>query len=367
MAIKMIKEEIEKEVSFLTEVDVNFVSLVKHGANKQPFRIVKSERKEGMEKVSMIIQSILLPKGLSLASLSSEKDLRWLVDAKETEVLELDDYRKLVQMPAEKFEKDSLSLLKLGKTGAFAMIGKLQDRSMEKEALSIGKKQTEKLMEMPQAPMSQPVAQEERQPLQVSFGDMFYSEMDNMVNVIRGTLSQTGVDEKKRKGVILGAVDAFKTFLSMGLDSIGEKSTSIAKVDIREKAGSAELEQAVRQLVSQIKKPAAKTDEGGITDMFATKEEFVQAVTEVVKSFMEEKGKSEESAKALEAEKNEKESLVSRLTSMETAIKAVTEKQEAMGAQLATDPAATEAKDEKAAAEKKEKSVFSGMLTGKAA
>lgn len=47
--VKIITEEAEKDVTFLVDVDPLFVSLVKHGANQQPFRVIKEEKKKGGE------------------------------------------------------------------------------------------------------------------------------------------------------------------------------------------------------------------------------------------------------------------------------------------------------------------------------
>ena len=52
----VIKETVEKEIDFLVDVDPQFVSLVRHGANQQPFRVIKSET-EGGDSVAMIVQS----------------------------------------------------------------------------------------------------------------------------------------------------------------------------------------------------------------------------------------------------------------------------------------------------------------------
>ncbi len=44
--IKVVTEMMEKEVTFLVDVDPLFVSLVKHGANQQPFRVIKEEKED---------------------------------------------------------------------------------------------------------------------------------------------------------------------------------------------------------------------------------------------------------------------------------------------------------------------------------
>ena len=41
--VKIITEEAEKDITFLCDVDPFFVSLVKHGANQQPFRVIKED------------------------------------------------------------------------------------------------------------------------------------------------------------------------------------------------------------------------------------------------------------------------------------------------------------------------------------
>ena len=60
---KVISTIVENEVTFLTDVDVEFVSMVKHGANRTPFKILKSDK--GGADMNKVIQAVLIPKSLS--------------------------------------------------------------------------------------------------------------------------------------------------------------------------------------------------------------------------------------------------------------------------------------------------------------
>jgi len=45
--MKIVSEVKEADVTFLTDADVQFVSLVRHGANRSPFKVIKEEKEGG--------------------------------------------------------------------------------------------------------------------------------------------------------------------------------------------------------------------------------------------------------------------------------------------------------------------------------
>jgi hypothetical protein len=253
--VRVEKETVEKKVHFLVDVDPEFVSLVRHGANQQPFRVIKMDKSmmKGGENVGMIIQSILLPEGIKLNELAAKTGLAWLSEVNAETVTQHGGYSKLTQKDEEEFESGSLNLVKLDDSGTYAMVGTLKEPDKAKNSLALGSSEVEKLMDIPSSPMAQPVAEEMRPNYVVTFGEMFDKELGSLLDVVRGALSQSSANVNKRKKMVMDAVEAFKSFLAIGLDAIGAE-----KVDTTED-------------ITKEEKP-----------MFKDKEEFATAVAEVI-------------------------------------------------------------------------------------
>lgn len=217
--------QVKKKVKLLQNAKVDFVSLVKHGANRQPFRIVKSDDhlEGGDDKAMMIVQSLLVPKGKVLDELTKEEALTWLSEARTDEVREADGYDKLVQLPVEKFEDGSVHMLGLGDTGVYAIVGKLSSEPTGKE-LSIGDVELEQLKKF-QSVMDTPM--EEIEPpkgMVATFGQLLDREIFSMMDVIHGSLRQKAAKPAVRKKTVLGAIDAFSKFMSMAMDELGKEA-----------------------------------------------------------------------------------------------------------------------------------------------
>lgn len=411
MPVKIESEEVVKDVVFLTNAEVEFVSLVRHGANQMPFRVVKEdsvskggigsghhghdgrsgggsvpyegsrqynrdggavggkERSKGGEnKVAMIVQSILLPKSVELEKLSKEDKLNWLAEARVDSMKEFDDYRSLEQLPVEKFEKGSLSMVKLHDSGAWAIVGALSDKSEVKNVLTVGKAQAEKLMSIPESPMNAVVAETPMPAYSVTFGEMFDKELSSFIDVVRGSLSQTGSDSKKRKSAVLNALDAFRSFLSMSLDLVNGESAKVAKTSSG--LGSTEMERQLKELTETVRS-LTKTA-GGSEDMFKTPEEFETAVKGLVTPMIEEikallPKKEEKPAEKIEKPDTEAmlAPVLAEMAKVTDAVKGIAAKQEALETQLVGKPSGEEPEPDPKKVEKKEKSVFSGLLLKK--
>jgi hypothetical protein len=378
MAVKILTEESEKEVTFLKDAKVKFVSLVRHGANRMPFRIIKSEQKGGdTKKMTMVIQSILLPKGVKLADLSTEKDLGWVNDA-DGKTEEFDDYSRTTLIDVDKFDKDGLKMVKVHDRGVWVIAGDLQDGVEVNDPVTLGSEDAEKAGLMPTAPMDAMIGADEASAAAVaqSFRELFDRELTSMLDVVYGSLKQAAAKPKARKTAILNAVDAFRSFLAVGLDAIQDAAVKIEKSVLGDEN---------------------QTDEGGLDAMFKDKDEFVGAVTEVVSTILDarEKKAKEEAAAAAEAaaekdtqetedkvEKTEDKSVDTELQTQVAAIaksvKDLAEKVDSLGDQPASD-AGTQDDDGEETKEKGEKvdepetdkdgkpnlKVFGGLLTRK--
>jgi len=369
--VKVITETKETDVTFLENVEVDFVSLVRHGANQAPFRVIKEDKGGG--KMSMVVQSILLPKTATLTGLAAEKGLEWLTEAKETEKEEFDEYDKYVQVEAEKFD-GGLQLTKIHSAGAFALVGKLKNVDEEKSALTLGSA-SEKEIDLAVSPMETAVATQTGPSYVITFRDMFEKELSSFLDVVRGAMSQSSADAKKRKTAVLGALESFKNFLAVGLDAISGGGKK------KEDASTAEK---IDEILGAIK------DGGG--KMFKTKEEFQTAVLEILdvklKELKEAGGSTEQmtdeekaaaekvatekaAAEKAAAEKTDTEKaaaqkeIVEKVAKLSTDMADLSEKFEDFGNQLETHPAGEEEDDTPAGEEEEKPSVFSGLLTKK--
>lgn len=358
MPAKIIVEEVQKDVTLMTEPQAEFVSLVRHGANRMPFRVVKTAEKGGETSVTFAVQSILLPNGKQLNSLAAQEGKQWLADVRVDKAQKYEGYQKLVQTEMVKFDPASLQMVALG-DGALAIVGKLSQETPNAIVLDV-----EAAKSLAMAPLDAPM-ESEAITLAPTFRDLMDREISSMLDIVYGALKQAAADPKQRKSTIIGAIDNFKTFFTTGLDSIGT-----AKVEFTEKTETT----------------------GGLDEMFKTKEEFVAAVGEVVAPMLQEFGtklgetlKTELAPKAPEktettdppqTEKVETPDFGKMVTeAVDKAMKPFTEKLDALaaktekiGSQVTTDPAATTTTDppvEKTEVVEK-KSVFSGLLTGKA-
>lgn len=360
--IRVITSTEEKDINLLSDVDAEFVSLVRHGANRMPFRIIKEEKKGGGRMEIQALQSILAPKGVDFEALASNKGLEYLSEAKFDKIEEYGDTQKAVQVPLDLFNIDTLNLLKLGDTGAMAIVGTLKEDADKSQIITIGKEDAEKIAEIPIAPMDAIIGDQEAaasQALVASFKNMFEAELYSMLDIVHGVLKQSAAPIKKRKASIMSAVDAFKEFVLIGLDAVGESSV---KFDNLKKGGST---------------------------MFETKEKFVEATTEVVKDVLKERDdnatemqtqadkeqKEKELADAKHkievAEKGEdavkQEEMLTRIVEksiekINERLDGIDEKLKEADEQLETDPSNVDKEDPPDQVEKEEPSIFTGIL-----
>jgi len=343
--------EVEKKINFLVDVDPTFVSLVRHGANRTPFRVIKSEE---VKDEMMFVQSILVPKNVKISDIASKEGLEWLADATLESKEEFDEYTKFNQMPVSKFEKD-LGMMKLDDSGVYALTGKLLSKEDVNNALTFEPTQVSKMMEVTSSPADTPIAEVERKPYVVSFKEMFEVELDNFLSVVRGTLNQSGLEPEKRKKTVMGALDGFKSFLTVALDAMnGNKKEDTGLETLNDK-----LEKIHNAIVNK----------GGGKDM--TKEEVkaivIETLTEKANEVVSKEQKKEEKPVEVVNKAEEKiDDLSLQVKDIASKMEALSQKQEAFGNQLISIPAAGKPNDKlNQNPEEKPKSVFSGLLTGK--
>jgi ElaB/YqjD/DUF883 family membrane-anchored ribosome-binding protein len=105
-------EQIEREINFLVDPEIKYVSIVSRGANGVPFKIVKNLDGENMQKV---LHSIIAPKG------TDPNDIKKLMGEDLESIVKLDSgmesgsHVTFVQQPRESFKADSLELFDIDK------------------------------------------------------------------------------------------------------------------------------------------------------------------------------------------------------------------------------------------------------------
>lgn len=382
--VEIVTDKVEKEITFLSNVNVKFVSLVKHGANRVPFKVIKSENKGGVDS-SMVIQSILVPKNQNFDSLSTEKGLEWLADAKKDNSKKYDTYSKYEQMPIEEFKKETIGMVQLTSNGVWAIVGKTE-KEANKNALTLGKREIEKYMEIPVSPGDVVVAEVRHEPRPVTFNEMFERELYSFLDIVKGAISQTKSNPAKRRKTVVDSLEAFRSFLIMGLDAI-EGNT------IKEKGNNTlnGLENKISQISKALKALKVPGKEEESMSLFKDEKEFNDAVLNILKKEKEEEAKiaeeakkkedaeKEEAKKKEEAEKeanknasdkdnSELSAAVKKIEEISNKVDSIVEKQEKIENQLVTDPASGQNSTDAVTTKNKEdkdKSVFSGLLKKK--
>lgn len=265
MTVQVITEERTKTLKQLTDIEPEFVSLVRHGANRQGFRVVKSDEPKG-DIMTDIVQSLLVPVGTTIETLAGTPELGWLADASQSRRVEKGDYVELPQISEDKFVPNSLSLRRLGGSGALAVVGELEAEKAQGDELV-----------MPN-PMTAAIATQTTPNREYSFEDLFFKELDGFIDVVRGTMSQAKMDSGARKKAVMNAHKAFGSWLAMGLDALNK-----AKSDESLSALASGLEKTRETLAELLpKQEKIKEDQGGIFDMFKTKEELAAFVGDVI-------------------------------------------------------------------------------------
>ena len=255
-------EQVLKDVTFLEDVKVKYVSLVRHGANREPFKIMK---REGKMKNDHVIQAVLLPKGKSLSDFAAQEGLTWLNAVKGDKATEREGYTELVQCAKSKF-KSLTEPQALGASGVSLILGVLKDE-----------REKDDLITAPTSMLSSPMVTEAI-PFNWSAGELLYREVDALLSTVHGAAEQAGYSKEERTTAILTAAKAFYSFMESWAGKLGETPTAVKQI-----------------------KTYVKTDAGGGQDM--TPEETKTLVTEMISPIMEKLSKMEEAnaAKAVEA------------------------------------------------------------------
>lgn len=229
-------EEREKQVNLLTDVDVQFVSLVSRGANWTPFKVLKSdktpdsgpdsgeietddntlksesaERDEEPSMVGQTIQSIILPNSEPWDHVKTDPQLCWIDGVNVVEKREYNAHVQHVSLPESAFVDGSFRSYQIGHGGLLVAGTLVSTDHVEKAGITDWPIPAES----PGNDFSEPV-----QPV-TTVGDMIIHEMDAFNSVMWAALRQTNNKPSARKQIVMNALGAFWDFLNGILDVAG--------------------------------------------------------------------------------------------------------------------------------------------------
>jgi len=193
-AKEMITIPRETTVTFLKNPEVSFVSLVRHGANNTPFRVIKSNKGEPMNK---IVQAIRVLK-------DSKADLETLVgkDFRKDTIVEDGNYLIYEQVDKSVCNPDTKAIVVLDPANHVYAV--------TYELLVEGGQAANTVAKSSDNPLPNSVVLHENLK-EVDYWDVF-NEMYAMSDLISGSMGQSTRTSEDRKAIVLSAIDNFKAF-----------------------------------------------------------------------------------------------------------------------------------------------------------
>jgi len=295
--VKAITTIIEDDVTFMTDPDVQFVSLVKHGANRTPFKVLKTEKEDTQMK--KVVQSILVRNDISKDQ--KEKALEGLSKKSATEFKTFTSYP---QLSLDRCEDESFSLVKHEDIdGVFVLLADLKEGDNHHGTLEVDAKEAVDYATM----------------------DMLYTELYSMADIVSGTMRQENAGLEFRKSTILTAIENFKTFAEVVLSSMDASKADCTvnpdnhptfafplikteKADVKDEETEEKKEETPEEKKEETEEkkeetPDTKENEGMIAQALANLSTSIASMTEQLTSSL--KSIKEEQVKQSEALKSE--------------------------------------------------------------
>lgn len=291
MVARLVTEDRTKQLGQIVKADAEFISLVRHAANRQGFRIMKDDKDD-----DLTVQSVLIPEGTELAEIAKTDGYSWLLSIPTTATVR-GNYREHVCMDRDKFNESTLCFIKLGETGAVSIAGKLLQEKTDKKITINGQ--------------------------QVAGGStdteiLIKTELNDFAAVAAAALKQQSLSKDDKAETILRSFDALGQRLVLWLDQGFDKPVGAEKQE-----------------------DTPKSDSGGMETMFKNKEEMGEFIGTIIDARLKEHkliGKEDPPTK--DAKKSDTGTQLSgeitaalkdvtdQLAAMDAKINAVTEKQD---------------------------------------
>lgn len=332
----------EATVTFLKKPEVSFVSLVKHGANNTPFRLLKSN-KAGGDDMNKIVQAVRVHK-------DSKADLKKIVGDgfRDDKSVEDGDYIVYEQIDKSICNIDTKSVVVLDPANhVYAVTYNQLENAQDK-------KEVDKDLRLPVLSLKSDAKG-------VSYWDVV-DEMYAMGDLIYGSMGQSNMPPEDRKDIVFKAIDNFKAFC----DTIFSEIKTAVPLPVGKAVGERTAMKLLEVLQKQV---STKSNEGG-ENMFELKDkdELIGIVTEAVDSAITAKtladAKSAEVLATQEAEKAAKEATVKEVNDLKESVKTLTGAVEKFSGTVVSQPNIDDADPDKK--EAGQKSVYSGMFSNRA-
>lgn len=218
----------EGNVGYMEDVVIEYVSLVGHAANRQPFKIIKGEVKGDSTMPKQVIYDVLIPKDVKeerLQEIMTEHDFS--TEQKSEDALE--GYTVYRQVDDKEVDPESRKMAEL-KDGVYVVIADLKEESelpcVEKEM--------------------------EYQTL-----DKLAEAMYAMESIVIGTLRQPEADGMNRKAMVMEAVSNFGRYADAVLSTVKREEVLVGfeseTEDNKEDAAMDEKETFLKEYEAKIK------------------------------------------------------------------------------------------------------------------
>ncbi len=242
---------IESDVTLMQNADIEFVSLVGHAANQQPFKIMKGQVK-GDNNMNKVIYSILVPKGVKDEKL---KELQEIYSFEEKDEDSLDDFDVYKQVADEEIDLENKHLAVVDKdAGIYGVIAEKKEESK--------------------------VETVDKESMDWATIDGIVDAMFSMEDIVLGVLRQPEAETGQRKGMISNAIGNFTKHVEAVLSEA--KSEDVIDLESIELKG-----ENVKELRTQ------KQPEESEVDI----EEKLEALKETVFAKIDEKAEEKSQAK----------------------------------------------------------------------
>lgn len=187
---------IPQKVGYIEPV-VEFVSLVAHAANREPFLILKSDEGENMKKA---IISVLVPK-----TLTDSERVEALKDYNNADQTEYDTYTKYTQITDDCYDADSIELITLNKEkGVMGAIAAVTTK---------GSSDVNTATETDNTTI-------EKESVEYQTMDSVYTEMWALQDIVYGVMNQAHSDAAFKANVILTAIENTRTLFKQMFDTL---------------------------------------------------------------------------------------------------------------------------------------------------
>jgi len=276
---KVFGKVIEEEVTFLTDPEIEFVSLVNHAANRMPFKIIKQE-----DVMSEMLYRVLVPKDMEQDKLKELAE-KYSFSTENEEKGNFTEYRIFKQKDIEKAEDKETALVALDKENKiYAVVVTEKKEDIEKydaQSLDDVLRAMYSMEEIIYGVLTQPAAKQEERV------DMVKKAINNFMEFAISVLENTKAEDvakevKKEEKKEEPKVDVSKIVADV-VDKITAKQKEIDKLFEESKANLEKqlltlLDAKINEVQEAVKSEA---------NSFVTKDTFEETLKEIKKTIEE--------------------------------------------------------------------------------